>query len=93
MLLPKSTPSGSEIIDEIPKILFYTWFSVFACLTLVTAYVGYLGLSVQENALTLKNTHLAAPGLAAKSAVPCNADLMKCGRAVLRGGSSRLRWR
>lgn len=56
LFTPRRTASGSEIIDSIPKLLFYTWFSLFTALSIMGAYLAWFSSGTNAEARPLKPT-------------------------------------
>ncbi len=56
LFTPRRTASGSEIIDSIPKLLFYTWFSLFTALSIMGAYLTWFSAGSDTQARPLKPT-------------------------------------
>lgn len=96
MLTTRRDPNGLDVIDSIPRLLFYTWFSVFAALAMMCSYVVILGRTFEETTVnTSQTTHLAAPEENTVQTTPTSEELVERGRAVLRGKTAKasLRWR
>ncbi len=68
MFTPRPRPaSGPDIVESIPKLLFYTWFSLFTALALMAGYLSWFGGSNTLLARSAKPT--VAAGLKSAASV------------------------
>ena len=52
LLQPHRPASGLEIIDSIPRLLFYTWFSLFTALSIMGAYLAWFGTDTAKEVVS-----------------------------------------